>query len=81
MIDLSTTYLGLELHSPFVASPGPVTGDPAMWERLEASGAGAIVLPPYQRPALLAGQFYVALRLPGQPMMQGQVRLPQAHGR
>ena len=45
MIDLSTTYLGLELHSPFVASPGPVTGDPAMWERLEASGAGAIVLP------------------------------------
>jgi dihydroorotate dehydrogenase (fumarate) len=45
VIDLTTMYLGLELHSPFVASPGPVTGDPAMWARLEASGAGAIVLP------------------------------------
>jgi len=43
--DLTTTYLGLELHSPFVASPGPLTGDPAMWPRLEAAGAGAIVLP------------------------------------
>ena len=45
MTDLTTMYLGLKLHSPFVASPGPVTGDPAMWDRLEASGAGAIVLP------------------------------------
>ena len=45
MTDLTTTYLGLELHSPFVASPGPLTGDPAMWPRLEAAGAGAIVLP------------------------------------
>jgi len=43
--DLTTTYLGIELHSPFVASPGPLTGDPAMWPRLEAAGAGAIVLP------------------------------------
>lgn len=45
MTDLTTMYLGLKLHSPFVASPGPVTGDPAMWDRIEASGAGAIVLP------------------------------------
>jgi dihydroorotate dehydrogenase (fumarate) len=44
-MDLTTTYLGLRLHSPLVASPGPVTGDPEQWERLEASGAGAIVLP------------------------------------
>jgi dihydroorotate dehydrogenase (fumarate) len=45
MIDLRTTYLGLELRTPLVASAGPVTGDPAMWSRLERSGAGAIVLP------------------------------------
>ncbi len=45
MIDLTSMYLGLRLHSPFVASPGPVTGDPSMWARLEAAGAGAIVLP------------------------------------
>ncbi len=45
MTDLTTTYLGLTLRSPLVASAGPVTGDPALWERIEASGAGAIVLP------------------------------------
>lgn len=45
MTDLSTTYLGLPLRSPFVASAGPLTGDPAMWSRLEAAGAAAIVLP------------------------------------
>ncbi len=42
---LATTYLGLQLRSPLVASAGPHTGNPAMWERIEAAGAGAIVLP------------------------------------
>ncbi len=45
MADLTTDYMGLRLSSPLVASPGPLTGDPAMWQRLEAAGAGAIVLP------------------------------------
>jgi len=45
MSDLSTTYLGLTLRSPLVASAGPHTGNPAMWQRLEDAGAGAIVLP------------------------------------
>lgn len=45
MTDLRTTYLGLQLHSPLVASASPLTGSPQMWERLEAAGAGAIVLP------------------------------------
>jgi dihydroorotate dehydrogenase (fumarate) len=44
-IDLSTTYLGMRLRSPIVASSSPLTGDPACWEALEAAGAGAIVLP------------------------------------
>ena len=44
-VDLSTTYLGLTLRSPVVASPGPVTGDPDQWRRLDAAGVGAIVLP------------------------------------
>ena len=44
-VDLSTTYLGLELSSPIVASASPVTGDPRMWDRLQQAGAGAIVLP------------------------------------
>ncbi len=44
-VDLSTTYLGMELATPIVASSSPITGNPAMWERLELAGAGAIVLP------------------------------------
>jgi dihydroorotate dehydrogenase (fumarate) len=45
MIDLTTTYLGLELASPLVASAGPLTGHLETLERLAASGAGAVVLP------------------------------------
>ncbi len=46
MADLTTTtYLGMRLRSPLVASASPLTGNPAMWERLEAAGAAAIVLP------------------------------------
>ncbi len=44
-VDLSTTYLGLRLRSPIVASASPVTGDPELWEEIEQAGAGAIVLP------------------------------------
>ena len=44
-MDMSTTYLGLQLRSPLVASAGPHTGNPAMWQRLQDAGAAAIVLP------------------------------------
>jgi dihydroorotate dehydrogenase (fumarate) len=44
-VDLSTTYLGLRLQSPIVASASPISGDPDRWEEIERSGAGAIVLP------------------------------------
>ncbi len=44
-IDMSTTYLGLQLRSPIVALASPITGNPHMWDRLEQAGAGAIVLP------------------------------------
>lgn len=44
-MDMSTTYLGLSLRSPLVASAGPHTGNPSMWQRLQDAGAGAIVLP------------------------------------
>jgi dihydroorotate dehydrogenase (fumarate) len=43
--DITTRYLGFTLRSPLVASAGPLTENPAMWERLEAAGAGAVVLP------------------------------------
>jgi len=44
-IDLSTDYLGLSLKTPLVASASPCTGQPDVLQRLEASGAGAAVLP------------------------------------
>jgi dihydroorotate dehydrogenase (fumarate) len=45
MTDLRTTYLGLPLRSPIVASAGPLTRELATARRLEAAGVGAIVLP------------------------------------
>lgn len=45
MSDLHVEYLGLRLRSPFVASPGPYTGDLDRMSELEQAGAAAIVLP------------------------------------
>jgi len=45
VVDLTTTYLGLELRSPVVASASPLTRDPAAVREVAAAGAGAVVLP------------------------------------
>jgi dihydroorotate dehydrogenase (fumarate) len=45
MADLRTRYLGMELRSPLVASSSPLTGTLDGLLRLEAAGAGAVVLP------------------------------------
>ncbi len=45
MPDLHTTYLGLSLRSPLVASAGPFTGDLDRLGELEQAGAAAVVLP------------------------------------
>lgn len=42
---LTTTYLGLELRSPLVASAGPLTGRPDAAARMQENGAAAVVLP------------------------------------
>jgi dihydroorotate dehydrogenase (fumarate) len=44
-VDLRTTYLGLELSSPIVASAGPLTGEVDGAKALADAGVGAIVLP------------------------------------
>jgi len=44
-VDLRTRYLGLELHSPIVASASPLNGEPATARLVEHAGAAAIVLP------------------------------------
>jgi dihydroorotate dehydrogenase (fumarate) len=45
MADLGVRYLGMELGSPLVASSSPLTGSLEGLRRLEAAGAGAVVLP------------------------------------
>ncbi len=45
MPDLHTTYLGMPLRSPIVASAGPFTGQLDRLVELELAGAGAVVLP------------------------------------
>jgi dihydroorotate dehydrogenase (fumarate) len=45
MVDLHSRYLGLELRTPLVASASPLTGSLDGLRRLEAAGAGAVVLP------------------------------------
>jgi len=44
-MNLDTTYLGLKLRNPLVASAGPMTQTADRVERLAAAGVGAIVLP------------------------------------
>jgi dihydroorotate dehydrogenase (fumarate) len=43
--ELSTTYLGLRLRSPVLASASPLTGDLDSLLELESAGVGAAVLP------------------------------------
>jgi dihydroorotate dehydrogenase (fumarate) len=45
MASLDTTYLGLRLRSPIVASAGPLTGDLDTAARLADAGVGALVMP------------------------------------
>jgi len=44
-VDLTTTYLGLRLRSPIVASASPLTGKLDSLRALEEAGIGAAVLP------------------------------------
>lgn len=44
-VDLTTTYLGLRLRNPLVVSAGPMTERLEDLPKLEAAGAGALVLP------------------------------------
>jgi dihydroorotate dehydrogenase (fumarate) len=44
-VDLSTTYLGLKLKNPLVASAGPLTGSLETLRQLDDNGIAAVVLP------------------------------------
>jgi len=44
MVDLSTTYLGLKLKNPIVASSSPLTQKPETAKELETAGVSAIIM-------------------------------------
>ena len=44
-MDMTTTYMGLSLRNPVIASASPLNGDIEMLRALEDHGAGAVVLP------------------------------------
>ena len=85
---LDTTYLGLDLRSPIVASAGPLTGDPDTAARLADAGAGAlgpaVVVRGGDRPR--AGRAHVGAARPGAEHFAEAIdyfpalaRVPRAH--
>ena len=44
-VDLRTSYLGLELRNPLVASASPLTGHLEILRRMAEAGAAAVVMP------------------------------------
>lgn len=62
-VDLATRYLGLALRSPLVASASPLTGSLEGARRLEAAGAGALVLPSLFEEEILHEELNVARAL------------------
>ena len=73
MADLRTRYLGLELQSPLVASSSPLTGSLDGLRRLEAAGAGAVVLPSLFEEDL-AEDGRSPAPTPGRPARPGRLR-------
>ena len=45
MVDVTTTYLGMQLRTPIIASCSPLTGRIDSLQGLQDAGAGAVVLP------------------------------------
>jgi dihydroorotate dehydrogenase (fumarate) len=62
-VDLRTTYLGLELSSPIVASAGPTTRDVDGAKALADAGAGAVVLPSLFEEEIVAEEVGLSLAL------------------
>jgi dihydroorotate dehydrogenase (fumarate) len=74
-VDLRTTYLGLELRSPIVASAAPHNGDPERARRLDQAGVGAIVLPSLFEEEILAEELEL-----GRVLEQGTEQFAESLG-
>jgi dihydroorotate dehydrogenase (fumarate) len=61
-MDLTTTYMGLALRNPLIASASPLNGDIGNLRALEDHGAGAVVLPSIFEEQIVAEQREVEAR-------------------
>lgn len=59
MTDLTTSYLGLTLRSPLVASCSPLTGEIESLRRMEEAGIGAVVLPSLYEEEIVAAELEI----------------------
>lgn len=74
MIDLSTTYMGMKLRSPIVASSSPLCERIDSLKRLEDAGVGAVVLP-----SLFEEQLSLEGMNLADSLDQGADSFPEAH--
>jgi dihydroorotate dehydrogenase (fumarate) len=58
-MDLTTTYLGLQLPHPFIAGASPLSATLTGAQRLEEAGAAAIVLPSLFEEGTIGGQIAI----------------------
>jgi dihydroorotate dehydrogenase (fumarate) len=71
MTDLSTTYLGLHLKNPIVASSSPLTNSIESLKALEAAGAAAVILP-----SLFEEQIRISEMVPSHYLPEFREHLP-----
>jgi dihydroorotate dehydrogenase (fumarate) len=58
VVDLATSYLGLPLRNPLVASPSPATSTVDRVRALAAAGVGAVVLPSLYEEQVIAEELH-----------------------
>ena len=78
-MDLSTSYMGLALRNPLIASASPSTGDLGQLRALEDHGAAAVVLPSIFEEQILAEQRELDLRtqVPATGFAEAQSYFPE----
>jgi dihydroorotate dehydrogenase (fumarate) len=76
-LDLATTYLGLPLRSPLVASAGPTTRTLDGLRRLDEAGIGAVVLPSLFEEQLEAEAHHVDDLLSGPAFAEADAFFPE----
>jgi len=82
-MDLTTTYMGLALRSPLIASASPLNRDLGALRALEDHGAGAIVLPSIFEEEILAERREIERRteeLPASGFAEAQTYFPTYPG-